>query len=112
TRNPEDRHGRTSHLSDLQRRQLVAFLRELDDGDLFDDDDDGIEDTQDNCLDRFNPDQGDSDGDGQGDACDPRPQSPRCATIPSGGAPVVGILSIVLLLLPLWSILLSRGRHS
>lgn len=31
--NPEDRHGRTSGLSILERKQLVAFLMQLDDGD-------------------------------------------------------------------------------
>jgi DNA-binding beta-propeller fold protein YncE len=42
TRNPEDRHGRTSHLTELQRGQLVAYLQQLDNvspGD-FDADDD------------------------------------------------------------------------
>jgi hypothetical protein len=31
--NPEDRHGKTSHLSALEKSRLAAFLRELDDGD-------------------------------------------------------------------------------
>ncbi|MCY3813368.1 MAG: hypothetical protein OXH15_16360 [Gammaproteobacteria bacterium] len=31
TRNPDDRHGKTSHLTMTERRQLVAYLRELDD---------------------------------------------------------------------------------
>jgi len=30
-RNPDDRHGRTSHLSEAERRDLLAFLRSLDD---------------------------------------------------------------------------------
>ncbi|MDB5103716.1 MAG: hypothetical protein JWP91_1405 [Fibrobacteres bacterium] len=32
TANPQDRHGKTSQLSDPERRRLVAFLMELDDG--------------------------------------------------------------------------------
>jgi len=49
---------------------------------LPDRDGDGVTDEDDNCPDRFNPDQGDSDGDGVGDACDddqsgrPEPQPP------------------------------------
>ena len=31
TRNPDDRHGTTSHLTTTERVQLVAYLRELDD---------------------------------------------------------------------------------
>ena len=31
TRNPDDRHGKTSHLTTTERGQLVAYLRELDD---------------------------------------------------------------------------------
>ena len=31
TRNPGDRHGKTSHLTPTERGQLVAYLRELDD---------------------------------------------------------------------------------
>ena len=31
TRNPEDRHGKTSHLTSAEKAQLVAYLRELDD---------------------------------------------------------------------------------
>lgn len=36
-----------------------------------DSDDDGIIDKNDNCVNNFNPDQGDVDGDGIGDVCDP-----------------------------------------
>ena len=32
TRNPDDRHGTTSHLTSTEKAQLVAYLRELDDG--------------------------------------------------------------------------------
>ncbi len=39
-------------------------------------DDDGIPDTTDNCPDASNPGQTDTDGDGQGDACDPFPNDP------------------------------------
>ena len=38
-----------------------------------DEDDDGVGDRRDNCADTPNPDQADRDGDGKGDACDPRP---------------------------------------
>jgi hypothetical protein len=40
-------------------------------------DEDGIEDSEDNCPDDPNPGQADSDGDGQGDACEP-PPPPTC----------------------------------
>lgn len=32
THNPDDRHGKTSHLTTTEKGQLVAYLRELDDG--------------------------------------------------------------------------------
>ena len=38
-----------------------------------DGDGDGVPDSSDNCVTRSNPDQVDFDGDGSGDACDPRP---------------------------------------
>ena len=38
---------------------------------LFDSDDDGIADLSDNCLNDYNPDQLDYEGDGLGDVCDP-----------------------------------------
>ena len=34
-------------------------------------DQDGINDDIDNCIETYNPDQADIDGDGMGDACDP-----------------------------------------
>ena len=37
---------------------------------IKDRDGDGVSDTEDNCPDVYNPEQGDSDGDGLGDACD------------------------------------------
>jgi uncharacterized protein YcfJ len=40
---------------------------------INDADGDGYLDTDDNCADLFNPDQADSDRDGQGDLCDPKP---------------------------------------
>ena len=59
--------------------QSIAFLVGLEDGrhaiyraDLLrDPDDDGLFDPDDNCPTAYNPDQENSDGDGQGDACDP-----------------------------------------
>jgi len=39
--------------------------------DKADDDNDGIENSIDNCVDTYNPDQIDTDGDGIGDECDP-----------------------------------------
>ena len=38
---------------------------------VFDQDDDGVADDLDNCIDLINPDQVDFDEDGEGDACDP-----------------------------------------
>ena len=38
---------------------------------LFDSDDDGVADLNDNCLNDYNPDQLDFEGDGLGDVCDP-----------------------------------------
>ena len=38
-----------------------------------DEDGDLIDDVDDNCLNSYNPTQGDHDGDGTGDACDPVP---------------------------------------
>ena len=38
---------------------------------LFDSDDDGVADMSDNCLNDYNPDQLDFEGDGIGDICDP-----------------------------------------
>lgn len=47
------------------------------DASLFqDEDDDGIPDQDDRCPHRADPGQEDSDGDGVGDACDPRPDVP------------------------------------
>lgn len=43
--------------------------------DSADHDGDGIPDSIDDCVSRFNPDQTDTDGNGAGDACDP-PRSP------------------------------------
>jgi PKD repeat protein len=37
---------------------------------VFDDDQDGVENAEDNCVSTVNPDQIDTDGDGVGDACD------------------------------------------
>ena len=31
TRNPDDRHGTTSHLTTAEKAQLVAYLKQLDD---------------------------------------------------------------------------------
>src|SRR5215211_7784950 len=39
-------------------------------------DDDGVEDSLDNCPKTYNPDQADADGDGVGDACDDTPDPP------------------------------------
>jgi hypothetical protein len=40
---------------------------------VFDEDGDGIDDSRDNCPSIENPEQGDADGDGLGDYCDPTP---------------------------------------
>jgi thrombospondin 2/3/4/5 len=37
---------------------------------VIDTDQDGIPDSDDNCVNDFNPNQGDDDGDGLGDVCD------------------------------------------
>jgi len=42
-----------------------------------DTDRDGIADANDNCIDRYNPEQQDGDGDGVGDACDNCPATPN-----------------------------------
>lgn len=42
-----------------------------------DSDSDGIYDDRDNCPSVANPDQGDKDGDGKGNACDPAPKDPN-----------------------------------
>jgi hypothetical protein len=39
-------------------------------------DGDGTADASDNCVQTYNPDQADADGDGVGNACDPSPYSP------------------------------------
>ena len=56
-----------------------AQMKEMDkhNKDSQDSDDDGIQNGQDNCPLVSNPAQTDSDGDGQGDACEP-PPSPGC----------------------------------
>ena len=49
---------------------LFAFLRFNSDIGLLDQDQDGVRDIQDNCIDVVNPDQTDTDGDGVGNVCD------------------------------------------
>lgn len=55
--------------------------------DVRDRDQDGVPDSQDNCISRYNPDQADADGDGIGDACERR----FC------GAGVPGMLGVAVL---------------
>jgi probable HAF family extracellular repeat protein len=51
--------------------QVRAFLATPDTTPPTDTDGDGVADAEDNCPEVANPDQADSDGDGQGDACEP-----------------------------------------
>ncbi len=55
------------------------------DGDIEDDDGDGIPNSEDNCPQTPNPDQADADGDGRGDVCD---DCPAVANASQGGCPV------------------------
>lgn len=55
-----------AHVSDTRRDTLIPDVMNDRDGD-------GVMDSQDNCPDDFNPDQGDEDTDTLGDPCDPCP---------------------------------------
>ncbi len=55
-----------------------------------DTDQDGVIDADDNCVDADNPGQEDTDGDGEGDACDPRTLSGAMTMSPSTTAPLAG----------------------
>ena len=58
-------------------------------GVIGDADNDGVLDTDDNCMFQQNPDQTDTDGDGWGDACDPAPDDPsEPEGSPKGPGPV------------------------
>ncbi len=61
--------------------------------DLYDQDLDGIEDPEDNCVIDANPDQADSDSDGVGDACDlcPKIANPDGLTCPAMAATIYDI---------------------
>jgi len=85
THNFDDLHGRTSHLTQQEKEQLVAYLLQLDDGHFKDDDSDRVQDSTDNCVDFFNPDQADKDGDGAGDPCDAFPDRRVCGAVPVAG---------------------------
>jgi hypothetical protein len=54
----------------LKKSPAGGFAKTVECGDLSDDDGDGIPNSKDNCPAAKNADQKDTDGDGQGDACD------------------------------------------
>ncbi len=67
---------------DVNRDGDTDDLVVLVDGDT---DGDGVFDSSDNCVERSNPTQRDSDADGLGDACDP---NPSCSPVTPGSPPV------------------------
>ena len=74
----EDNHTITVTVTDSADNQVSASV-DIAVEVIFepmDTDGDGVPDTDDNCPDDPNPDQGDADGDGAGDECDPCPFDP------------------------------------
>lgn len=58
----------------LDAMSEIDAMSEVDAAMPADSDEDGVADTDDNCLNAANPDQSDTDADGRGDACDARPE--------------------------------------
>ena len=57
-----------------------------DDGCFYDTDNDGVQDSVDNCKVNYNPDQADNDRDGIGNVCDPTPNGTGTPPPPPGGS--------------------------
>ena len=61
-----------------------------------DEDDDGIADDEDNCVNTINADQADEDGDGVGDACEDGVQSDNNTDVTEDGGAAVMILATLI----------------